>query len=216
MFSFMSRLRLLPLRWDYNKWFNDTPGEHVCLLTSYLQNILNIFIPVLPGSKWRVFLEFLIRYDTKILFWYYRYWFFFFFCSLKYRYYEIDTPIFTGCPKMLLCVCFSSPGSDVPVRSGLQGRLGEHHVPRPGRSRNRPAGESRATCWWCDVDAENQPIKSVLFPAVPGSTPLPVLLSDPSRYLLVIRVNQSGLFSSSRIHVPETVFLSSFPVTADC
>ena len=33
-------------------------------------------------------------------------------------------------------------GSDVAVRVGVKGRLGEHHVHRTGRSRRRHAGRS--------------------------------------------------------------------------
>ena len=36
----------------------------------------------------------------------------------------------------------SLAGSDVLVRPLLQGRLGEHHVRRPGRRGHRPAGKS--------------------------------------------------------------------------
>ena len=42
------------------------------------------------------------------------------------------------CERMLCCV---SEGTDVVVRAGVKGRLGEHHVHGARRCRSRSAGE---------------------------------------------------------------------------
>ena len=49
------------------------------------------------------------------------------------------------CLSMCMCVCVSV-GSDVVVRTGVQGRLGQHHVYRTRCSRHRSTGMSYVIC----------------------------------------------------------------------